>query len=283
MAGTVVVPGTNTGFNLNTYKRGAEAATYQKMKFIPRIEDYGMRLYGTGNVRKWARMVGSTLGQTADGSGLTYSNFIATPVTVTAGGNYCAMAWSRNESAQVDIDLQSGGTGQIEQALAEMSDASVLVNVASNTQVLSQTGADAPGWRIVVGRLMTNTNGVVVPGEDRKIYAIFTTTQYPNVVAIPEFNNAQMRGDSENPYVKGIVSTAGGINVDFSTVVYQDANGWHCPVFIQEAYVVGWNVRTEVDFLQDELQFRLIAYNNLGSNVQHDLRAVDWRLTASAI
>jgi hypothetical protein len=278
----VVVPGTHTGFNLNSYKRGADGATYQKMKAIPKIEDYGMRLYGTGNVRKWARMTGDTLSSTATGTGLNYQTFIASPVTVAAGGNYVAMAWARNEQAQIDIDLKSGGTGQIEEALAEASDTAVLANAASNTQIISQASVDAPMWRQAVGRLMANTNGVASPGQ-RQIYVLFSPTQYPNVSAIPEFNNAQYRGDKENPFVKGFFTTAGGVVADYTTAIYQDANGWHNPLFIEEAYIIGWNTRTDVDFLQDELQYRLIAYNNFGSNVQHDLRAVVMRTTASAL
>lgn len=282
----VVVPGTHTQFNLNSYKRGAEGATYQKMKAIPKIEDYGMRLYGTGNVRKWARLTGSTLSSTSEGSGsgtLTYQTFVATPITISAGGNYVAIAWSENESAQIDIDLQSGGTGQLEQALAEASDVSMLANVASNTQIISQAAFDATGWRQAVGRLMQNTNGYAEVGGGKRIYLLASPTQYPAISAIPDFNNAQYRGDSENPFVKGFFTTAGGVVADYTTAIYQDPNGWHNPVFIDEAYVIGWNKRTDITYLQDELQYRLIAYNNFGSNVQHDLRAVVIRTTASQL
>jgi hypothetical protein len=277
----IQVPGTHTGFNITTYKRGAESATYQKMVAIPIVDDYMEKLGTTGTIRKWARGSSSVLSQTGTGASLDTINIIGTPATITAGGNYAAFYWSRNEDAQTDINLRSGGTDQLEQALAEGSDTSMLTAVQSNTQIMSVAAVDGTTWRQAVGRLMTNTNGVAMPGN--RIYAIFTTTQYPALANIAEFNNAEIRGDSENPYVKGIWTRGGGVLANFSTVVAQDANGWHNTVFLPEAYVIGWNVKTEVEYQQDELTRRLILFNNFGSGVQHDLRAVAVRTTASQL
>jgi len=279
----VLVPGTTTGFNLNSYKRGAAEATYQKMVAIPIIEDYGQRLYGTGNVRKWARVASSVLSQTAAGTGLDTATVIGTPITLTAAGNYVHVQWSRNQQAQIDIDLNGGALPQIEQALAEGSDQSVLTNVASLTQNVSQASIDGALWRQVVGRLMGNTNGVAMPGGSKTIYGIFSHTQYPNLANITEFNNAEVRGDSENPYVKGIWMRGGGVLLNFTTVVQQDANGWHNVVFVAECFTIGWNTRHDVDMMKDELAHRLIVFNNFGSAVQHDLRGLDVRTTASAL
>jgi len=278
----VLVPGTTTGFNLTSYKRGAQEATYQKMVAIPIIEDYGQRIYGTGAIRKWARVASSVLTQTAAGTGLDTATVIGSAATLTAAGNYVHVQWSRNEQAQIDIDLNSGALPQIEQALAEGSDQSVLTSVASLTQNVSQASIDGPLWRQVVGRLMGNTNGVSIPGG-KTIYGIFSHTQYPNLGSIPEFNNAEIRGDSENPYVKGIWTKGGGVLLNFSTVVQADANGWHNVVFIADCFTIGWNTRHDVDMMKDELAHRLIVFNNFGAGISRDLGGIDVRTTASAL
>ena len=80
----VLTPSGTTGFNIQKWQRTAEEATYQKMKFIPTIEE-GDRLYHTLNIRKHARVSSTSLAQSAEGDSLTSSNIIGTPVTLTPG------------------------------------------------------------------------------------------------------------------------------------------------------------------------------------------------------
>ena len=277
----VIVPGTHTGYNIQKWKRGVEGATYQKMKFIPTIDDEE-RLYGTLNIRKHARVSSTSLGQTDTGSGLNPSTLTGTPVTLTPAGNYLMVAWSENEEAQIDFSLDSEARGEVEQAMAESSDQSALANAASLTQFVSGGSIDAAMWREAVGKLMGNTNGVAEVG-DAKIRAVISHTQYPALCTIPEFNAADVRGDSENPYVKGIFMKAGGVFVILTTVVTQDANGWHQPMYIPSAFAISWNRKTSIKSQEFELTNKVIAYNNFGSGVKHDLRAIDLRTTDSQI
>lgn len=278
----VLVPGTHTGWNIQKWQRTVEGATYQKMVMVPLIDE-GDRPYGVLNIRKHARASSTSLGQTAEGTSLTYSTIIGTPVTVTPAGNYVAVAWSENEDAQVDLNLDAEARSNIEQALAESSDQSVLANVPSLTQYMSAASVDGPMFRQAYGRLMGNTNGVAAPGSAPQVYAIFSHTQYPELGTIPEFNSAEVRGDGENPYVKGIWMRGGGVSLSMSTVVTNDANGWHNVLFIPSAFVVAWNVRSKIKVQEYELQNRVILYNNFGSAIKHDLRAVGMRTTASAL
>jgi hypothetical protein len=121
-----------------------------------------------------------------------------------------------------------------------------------------------------------------MPG-DTKILAVITSTQYPAVMNIPEFTEADVRGDSENPHVKGIVGKGNGVNLMISTVVLQDGNGWHNVVYVPMAFIAAWNARSRIkrqDFL---LQNRIVAYNNSAFQVRHDLRAIALRTTASQL
>ena len=279
----VLTPGTTNGFNLTTFRKKAATATYQEMKFIPMIEDYGMKLGTTGTVRKAQRLTSTVLGQSAEGASLSASTLIDSASTLTAAGNYVEVAWSQNEQAQLDIALATLSSGEVERALGEGSDVIALTNVASLTQTMSAAGIDGPQWRQLLGRLGQNTNGMAGPGAEQ-IYAVFSFTQLPNLAAIPEYNNAEIRGDSENPFVKGIWMRGGGIVLTLSSVVYQDANGWHNPVFIREAFQIGWNSdKAEVEQQKFELQNKVIGFNNFGSGIIHNLRAIDFRSTASAL
>jgi hypothetical protein len=274
----VLTPGGTTGANLEKWARTFEAATYQRMKYIPVIDE-GDRPYGLLRIRKFARVAAATLGQSDSGTGLTYLTILGTPVTVTPVGSTVPVAWSENEDAQVDIDFNSESRGNVEQALAESTEQTALTNISALTEALSQPDVDGPLLRRAYGQLMGNTNGLATPGGDTQVYGLFSHTQYPNLGVIPEFNNAEIRGDSENPFVKGIWTKGGGIMLLMSTVVQQDGNGWHNCLFVPSAFVIAWNRRSTIITDRAELQQRVIAYNNVGSGVKNNLRGLDMRTT----
>ena len=280
----VLTPGGTSGYNFEKFARTVEAATYQKMKFIPRIKDIE-RLYDQITVRKHTRASASTLTQSQSGvgSGLTYSTTAGTPVVVTPAGQYVAIAWSANEESQVEFDIPGEVQSELTQALAEASETSACANIATLTNFMSDTGVDAAMFRVAYGRLMGFTNGVATPGSDPQVYGIFSHTQYPNLASIPEFNNAEVRGDSENPNVKGIWMRGGGVMLMLTTVLTEDANGIHNCLFLPEAFVISWNKRSQVVRDRDGLQQSLICFNNFGSAVLHNERAIGMRTTVSAI
>lgn len=281
----VLTPSTTTGYNRTAYLDTVEAPTYQATEFITSIREFSGKILNQGNVRKHARVTGSTLAQSSEGTGLTYSTTTGTPITIDPVGRYTAAAWSKNEEAQIDFDLASGLDSVLRDGLAETLDSAGLSSVTSLTQTMSQASADAAMWRQAVGRLMQNTNGAYGPGRGngKEVRAIFSPTQYPNVMAIPEFNDADVRGDSENPRVKGIFTKGGGVMVRFSTVVTQDANGWHNPLYVEDTFMVGWDARISGEEQREELQIRLILFSSMGVSVLHDLRGIDMRLTSSAL
>lgn len=281
----ILSPTGTTGFNRQSWQDSVEGATYQRIQFADTIDQYSGRLLNLGNIRKYARATASTLAQGDDGNSLTNSNVSGTPVTVSPTMRYVQVAWSAAERAQVDFDLAAGVAGQIEQALAEAVDTVALSNVASGTNTMSAAGFDVTLWRQAIGRIMGNTNGMFAPGDtgNSMIRAVISNTQYPNVMAIPEFTQAQLRGDNEDPLVKGIFTNGGGINVRFSTVVAQDGNGWHNPIYVQSAFVIAWNQRTKSNEEQVELLIRINVSNNFGVNVKHDGRFIDVRTTASGL
>lgn len=279
----VLTPSGTTGFNRQSWQDGIEATTYQRMAFIPTIDEYPGRVLNTGNIRKHARASGSTLAQSADGDSLTASDITGTPITLTPAGRYVYVSWSENEDAQVDANLDAEAAGNIEQALAETSESAALTNVQSLTNVLSQAGVDASMFRIAYGRLIGNMNGVAMPGDGPTVYAIFSNTQYPNLMNIPEFTEADVRGDEENPHVKGIWGKGNGVKLMLSTVVSQTGAGWWNCLYVASAFVIGWNVRTRVKRQDYLLNNRVIVFNNFASTVKHDARAIAMQTTASAI
>jgi hypothetical protein len=278
----VLTPTGTTGFNRETWADTIEGTTYQKMVAIPTFDQYPGRILNLAHVRKQGRALASTLAQSAEGDSLTSSDITGTPVTITPVGRYVYVNWSENEESQVDVNIDPMAAANIEQALAEAADTAGLAAATSLTQTMSQASIDATMFRQALGRFMGNVNGAYMVGDD-EIMAVISTTQYPNMMNIPEYTNADVRGDSENPHVKGIYGKGGGVQIRYSTVVAQDANGWHNIIYVRKAFIVGWNARSRIKRQDLLLQNRIICYHNMGVSVLHDLRAIDLRTTASGL
>lgn len=277
----VLTPGSNH-FNYEVWEAGgAEEATYQKELFIPRIDESG-RPYSKMHIRKFARMSAVALVGTAVGTGLTYQDPLGTEVTFTPTGNYAAAAYSQNEKNTDNMPLDSELASELERVLAESSDQSALANVASLTQFRGDgvTDITASMLRNAFALLQNNTNGMVIAGQTT-VYGILDVSQYGPLMSIPEFTNADVRGDAENPQVRGMWSKGGGIMMMLTTVTAQDGNGAHGCIWVPAAFVIGWNQRTVPYREQVELQHRIILSNHFGSTVKHDLRAVDLRTNAT--
>jgi len=276
----VMSPGGTTGFNYTKTARTIEAATYQKQIMIPLIEE-AERLYGGLTLRKAARVAGAVVAQNSDGTGLTYVNPIGTPVALTPVGNVVPIAWSENEDAQMDQDLDPIAVDSGTSALAELTDQSVLALVPSLTNFFANADVTAAILYQAQGRLMGQTNGMATPGGRPQVYAVFSHKQFQTLATIDIFNNAMVRGDSENPYVQGIWTKGGGLLLKLTTVVANDGNGDHNVVFIPSAFKISWNVRSRIKRQELELQNRVILYNNVGSGIMFDGRAIDIRTTAN--
>jgi hypothetical protein len=206
---------------------------------------------------------------------------VGTSVTLTAAANHVPVAWSRSEQVQVRINLEQLA-GEITRSLGELTETNVAANIASFSQVVSDASFTGPLLRQGFARLMGNTKGMAKPGGKEQVFVYATHKQYPALAGdIPEFNSAEIRGDSENPYVKGIWGRAGGLMLLISTVVYNDGTSDYNAIIHPTALGISWNERSVVVKDGSELNSRRIGYNNLGSGVVHDLRAVVVKTTAN--
>ncbi|MGQ0721018.1 MAG: hypothetical protein ACT4PE_05520 [Candidatus Eiseniibacteriota bacterium] len=270
----VLTPGSNH-VNYEVFSRTVESATYQKQQLIPRFKDVG-RPYSKLTINKWARVSSTALAAGNHGTGLTYQDPVATPPTLDPAGIYVALAFSQNEAAENPYDLDSELSDEATRALAEGNDTNAALQFPALTQFRGNATDDVTSalLRNAQALLTRNSNGMIAPGAGMEIYLVLDASQYPAVMSIEEYANAEARGDGENPYVKGVWSKGGGHNLLFSTVLSTDVDGTHGALWVKEALGVGWNVRSMVKKQSLELQERCILFNHLGTTVIHDLRAV---------
>lgn len=280
LLGTAITPSL-TNWDFNVYKRGFEAATYQDMKLIP-VVDEAMRLYNQLTIRKATRLTAATLATTSDGTDLDYQSPVGVPVSLTPVHSVVPISYGDNQQAQTDFNITREMGAQITAALAEATESTVMANFQTATQFLSDADVSATMLRQAGARLFGNTNGNFGPGTSTPFYGFFSHTQLPNLQAIPEVNSAEMRGDAENPYVRGIWVKGFGFVLNISTVIPQDGNGWHNALLVASGLVTSWNQRSTIEEGKIELGNYAIAHNNMGSNILHDARLLIMRTTNDA-
>lgn len=277
-AGTIINPGGVTGLNRTNYMAKFFRTTYERQIVVPIFED-AERLYGGSILRKEARITGTTLSQSSDGTGVTYLNPVGSPVTVSPVGYIAPIGWSENEDAQTDFNMDKIAGDASASCLAELLEAAAMANFQTGTQIITSPQADAPTLRAATARLNINTNGEGRVGGPKTIYGVFHVSNQVTLQGIPEVNSAEMRGDSENPYVKGIWVKGFGLVLNTSTLVPQDANGYHNAVFLGECIAWRWNVRSRAKRSDYEYRNGYFGYANAGSAVVYDSRMVIVRTT----
>jgi hypothetical protein len=271
----------STGLALvnEVWNRTIEPAVYDKMVFIPNIKEH-QKLAGLLHIPKLARMSSATLAQSASGAALSATSNTEVEVTVTPVGTYLMVQMSQNQIAQTDLNIDSAFVQNVEDAMAEGLETNALANISSLTtnQLTAAGGVDAATWRSGIGKLRISARSLAEPGS-AKIHTVFHPAQYDDILAIPEFTNAEMRGDGENPRVKGVFVKAAGAMLHFSNVVPSAGAGsaYGC-IWIESAFGISWNERVSVEHQTFEKSVKIIGYANNGSNVVHDGRAV--RITA---
>lgn len=280
--------GTSGGsLDLTTWMRTIEHPISEKAVFWP-LCDRGDRPYAGEYIRKWDRYTAQTLSDSSTvptRGNLTWNSGNAARVLITPAGIYCAVGYSENQKQYVEADLDGGVRTGIEDCMAEGADAACLATVPSLTNVYGDQNASisASVLRTLVAAVDINSNGGArVP--DAMVYGIFSPAAKPGLLAIPEVANADYRGDLETPNVRGTIVKAMGLNLRFTNAVYDGGgNGAEGVVFIPSAFVVAWNQHPIVERQKDGLEYELIGYMNLGSQIKWDERAYCVRTKNSVV
>lgn len=273
-----ILPGTATGSYLvnEVWNRRIERNVYDRMDFANNI-GARERLYNQLHLPKMSRFTYSTLAQGTFNTALTNSANSETEATLSPAGIYIQVVTDENQLSQGNLDFDSAFTAGVEDGLAEGIETLTLANLSSlSTYQLGGAGAsiDASTWRSGVGKIPKGARSKGQPGK-ADIHIILPTGQYANALGIPEFTNADMRGDGTNPNVRGIFVKGAGATLHLSNVLpTSSGTSKYGAIWIPEAFGISWNKRVSVQAQKWELQHKIIGYANFGSAIVWDNRAV---------
>lgn len=246
-----------------------EVPAYESMTFIQTIDDVG-RPYGSKKVRFWDEVAYQTLAATSDAANadLTWTSGTPTVSTLTPSAIYIAVSYPEHEQDYVEVGLDSGIRQNIEAALGSGCDYVAAAAISSLT-----AGIGDASYHITAGDLRAQLQAIriadpsVMVGEG-VIYAVLHPGCIADLAGISEYANAEIRGDAENPQVRGIFMKAQGTLFRFTTnVPTGNAVGGEGALFGKRCFGIGWNSKPKMYREQDGLAHNHIGYANLGSMV----------------
>lgn len=276
---------TGTGRNLafQTWAKTIEVPAYEKMIMIPTLDELG-RPYGTQNIRYWDQLTAQQL-TAAGGSttaldivGITVNSGTPTVLTYTSTFVYTAVVINDDTAQTVEVDLDPGMRDNTEQCVADACDGVICALASSLTDGLGDgtTSANMLDIRKLVARARITSPKVMV-GE-RTIHATLHPGALDGLANAADWMNAQVRGDEENPQVRGIFMKAYGILFHFTTKTpTANGNGGEGSIYVPETYAVGWNQRPRVEVQRSGVSNYVIASANLGGRVKWDSRGKYYR------
>jgi len=269
--------GTGANLTKTQYARGVEAAVYDKAKFLPLIQEWE-RGFNQLIVRKIAAGTGATLASTQDGTTMTFDSMGPTTITMSPTWLFTGRSYPDSLPWTAGEDIDADAAADCEGALAAYLDTQLLADVASLTANVGNnaTDIDAALWRSALASLYNSAKVLAEPGKS-DIQMLLGALQVDDVLSIPEFTNADQRGDGQNPLVSGMVSKGVGVRANFTTLLSSDGNGLHGVMFVRSAFGYFFNKRPSGERQRYLKQTRVMADCHVGHNIVHPSRAIDIR------
>jgi hypothetical protein len=273
---TVGYDPTTRGVNLKftDWVAGIRVPVYEKMTGIPKMEDVG-RPYGSKKIRYWDTLSTTTLAATTNGDkgDLTWNSGTPGVTTITPSGLYIAVSYPENEQDYVETGMDPGIRENIELALAEGCDQLGMVQFSSLTNGIGDASY-APTASDV--RKLTTQLSIATPAArvgDVALYAVVHPGASEGLQNTADFTSAEIRGDAENPQVRGTFTKANGVLWSFTTKVPTgNGNGGEGAIFAPGCFVVGWNQKPMIRSEIDGLAHCHIGYANLGAMLMYASR-----------
>lgn len=225
------------------------------------------------NIRVIPTMNTSTLGDTAQGTGIDYNVQTIQNVTADTTFAYAALEIPRHlvtKMTRADMaSMRKGQRSQAMKALATKRDSDATAFIAANCSI--QQGMpnhfDRPTLLTAIATVVERAREFVdIYGSGGpKVFLAYHPREIPYLLQIPEITAAYARGDKQNPNKTGVILDAYGLEFAETGLVYTANNVAYNPAFTDQAYVQGYN--QEADMLPEqsyELVTRYIAIQEYG-------------------
>lgn len=252
-----------------TWSKVIHRALYQRSKFMKNVTMYE-KLHDGIHIRLLKRLGTSAMAAGHSGIGLVYQTNTEVDVELSPEAVYLATAFPENTESRADFTVSAKFRKEVENAMEEGLESNFLEVVATATNQVGGPGAhvDAATLRSQLALLQQASYGNVESG-DAGIRLLLHVMEQDDIMAVPEWNNAEIVGDGKQSHRTGTLLKANGTTVQFSTAVYVDPTtlAAYNPLWVPDGVGQSWNTKTKVKEQEVELQKRLIAYADFGVGI----------------
>lgn len=245
------------------------------------VEKLGNSLY----IRKVAAKTTNTAAGSADldSETMTWEEDTETAVNVTPTFYYGAVAVTEQVKQRLMAypAFEKAIRSQITRSIAAAIDDAAGDLAPSLSVNVSDTNLSAALIRNALGQLRTNAQREYRTGKVGNAILRIHPSQQQHLYGIPEITNAELRGDSDNPNVSGLLVKAWGADVDISgNITSSGGERWNM-LFIKQAFALVYNAEPHMqEPLKDGLVTQLIGFADAGVQEVYDSYAVAIRTAA---
>jgi len=245
------------------------------------VEKVGNLLY----VRKIAAKTTNKIAGTAavDAESLTFEADTETAVSVSPQFAYTAGAFSEavKQRLMAYPKFEKAVRTQFLRSMSEQIDADAGGLGDGFSVNVSDTNLSAALIRNALGTLRTNAKREYKTGKVGNAILRIHPSQQQHLYGIPEINNAELRGDSDNPNVTGLLVKAWGCDVDISGNIESSGANRQNLLFIKQAAALVYNAEPQIqEPYQDGLATVVIGFCDYGIAEIYDEYAVAVRTVA---
>jgi hypothetical protein len=236
------------------------------------------------NLRKVGTATAQTLAAGGSGLSLNYNTFGDEVVALTPTFDYSGVEVPLHTLSRIDSE-EGLKTAYKNQLLASLGTA---LDVAGGALAngLSTNVSGGGGSSFDQALFLDAWNKLVVSAKDMfkvgvtKANLVLYNKQAKNLINVPGFTQAQIRGDGVSPMVRGWVNDVMNCNIFESGNVYTAGGVAHSPLFLPMAFAKAFNLRaTLLDPQPVEAVIRFIAVQERGVVEYFDEYAADIQTT----
>jgi len=264
------------------WRAGILLAANEESVFMPNMMDASagaVKLRNGLYVRKLGTMTAQSLSGSGLHSSLTYNTEAGSVVLLSPSTPYSAV--ELNVDTLMEIDSQP----MLKAAYKEQLMASIGENMDSTTaqSLIPALTTSVEGGAVALSKalMLTCLKDLIVQAKDRfkpgktRGHFIIHPNQSDALLDIPEITAANIRGDSQNPNVKGWVWDAWNCSVEESGNIHTAAGVAYNVLFLEDAFAKAWG--TKPYFLDPQFEgllVRLICVGQYGVGTIFDEYAV---------
>lgn len=235
------------------------------------VTDTGERWFGPGGGNILFPNVGNIAASTygAGTSALTFTANTEGVTTVNPTVVYTAVELYEDVLNTTIVDAVKAYSPVLAEGLYQNIEETIL---SKHATTVTTVGTSSAGYNFLEADFLTGLAQLHANGKDKvvpgKIYAIYHSLQYDNMMAVSNMVSASVRGENNGPAKTGVIGLSNGANVFFTTNVQLLTANMCNLLIVPKWLILARKNRPKIEMERSNLTTKVIASTQYGVAVQ---------------